>query len=91
MANSSTRENVKRVNKAIEELEQAIVPVAHQVFGVVHKSVAEIGSVVQLMDSNVDRIAAAAVRLGVAHSELTASTAPTEPAKSRSKTTKKPS
>ncbi|MFL6335534.1 MAG: hypothetical protein ACJ754_19670 [Pyrinomonadaceae bacterium] len=87
---ASTRENVRGVNEAIGELEKAIVPVAHQVFSIIQKSVAEIGSAVQLMDSNVDRIASAAVRLGVANSELTASTAPaTNKVKARAKTAKK--
>ncbi len=71
---ATTRDNLKKVDAAIEELHQATVPVAHQVFNVVQKSVAEIGSVVQLMDANVDRIGKAAVDLGHAQAELTAST-----------------
>lgn len=71
---ATTRENLKKVDEAIAELRQATVPVAHQVFNVVQKSVAEIGSVVQLMDANVDRVAKAAVDLGHAQAELTAST-----------------
>lgn len=70
----TTNENVRKVDEAIAELQQATVPVAHQVFDVVHKSVAQIGSAVQLMDSNVDRISSAAANYAHAQAELTAST-----------------
>lgn len=79
---ATTRENLKKVDEAIENLQKTIVPVAHEAFK-------GIGSVVQMVDSNVDRIAKAAVTFGRAQADLTASTAPNESTIVKKRSTKR--
>jgi hypothetical protein len=87
---ASTKENLKRVDEAIEDLNRAVVPTAHDVFSMVKKSVDQIGSAVKLMDEKVDRISRAAVNLAAAQADLTASAVDsTQPRPSATKETRK--
>jgi hypothetical protein len=72
----SASESVARVSEAIAEVEKVTVPVVHQMIGVAQKNVEQMTAtsreVLQIVDSNVDRIAGAAVRLASSSAELAA-------------------
>ncbi len=72
----SSKDSVGKVTEAISELEQATVPVVHQVIGMLQKNVEQLSvagkEALHIMDSNVDRIAGAASRLASSGAELVA-------------------